>query len=559
MEVMKSIVLAKVGYMQRKLFTLLLTLLFASKAITQQPDIKSEWSGTFADSFTNGSMTLYFIQDNKSHVTGTYVKSNGFNGKINGQVDGAIFSFTFLQTNADCIGTYGGSIQLTGTTGTGTFEGNDCKGEHKNGVITVLFKKYLTDVVVKQEVATLPNSPIVSQAVENKPSSNKQYNPRSGPSINSDYDDNEDETKFFKTIKIPSDYGIDLKLGNEQQAKHSAIVHEGTLYTEGNVVMQSLITSPKVADLPYKWKFGIETSEHINASSTSHGTIVVNEPLAKMIAGSSGYWAAVLSHEIEHTARRHGVRMYLYEQNYQQQLAYYQVRLRAGDKNANWSIIGLRIGYGIGVKKLSREQEHDADKQGMLLMARAGYHPDFVFALHKMLATNTGDQGKFTAFFSDHPRWATRDERNQRAYDKALGVYSQMWPDAAESPGGLPPTVAFMGKPKSNEDKQNHRAEIQIPIYCRNAKEPIALNISFTDDGGMAPKALINEYMSKDGLLNISKEQQCPSNSDGNISFILPSGVVLENQRKLKAQIMVFDSTHRLIERSNIFEVKIPK
>ena len=36
-------------------------------------------------------------------------------------------------------------------------------------------------------------------------------------------------------------------------------------------------------------------------------------------------------------------------------------------------LVGLRVAGGIAEKKLSRDLEHDADAQGMLLMARAGY------------------------------------------------------------------------------------------------------------------------------------------------------------------------------------------
>ena len=45
------------------------------------------------------------------------------------------------------------------------------------------------------------------------------------------------------------------------------------------------------------------------------------------------------------------------------------------------------------------------------------------------------------AFFSDHPRWATREERITKNYDLALSAFNASWPIVAQSPGGLPPQI----------------------------------------------------------------------------------------------------------------------
>jgi hypothetical protein len=119
---------------------------------------------------------------------------------------------------------------------------------------------------------------------------------------------------------------------------------------------------------------------------------------------------------------------------------------------------------------MEREQEHEADQKGMLIMARAGYHPDFVFALHHLLLADTGEQSKFGAFFSGHPRWETRDQRSDRVYGDALAEFNRLWPDAVTSPGGKPPVVAFVGKPEVTEDKQTGMADVRVPLYCRNSE-----------------------------------------------------------------------------------------
>jgi hypothetical protein len=530
-------------------------ILIVTTAFSQQTNLSGEWSGTFADSVANGSIKLNLAQEDSGHVSGTYSANTGGGGKIEGNVSGSTLSFSLTQTVEGCPGTYGGSLKFSGTAGSGSYSGNDCQGDRKNGTITISRVQTRAD----QEAPIGATPPLGLPVQENAPIQSARFFPQPGPPVEADYDDDGGDFKFLSSIALPADYGLDYTLGIQQAAQKGGRVTSGSLYEEGEQVFNQLLSSPKIAGLPYSWSFGLDTTQVVNAYATPSGVVAVNEPLAKMLAGDKGLWAAVLSHEVEHTARRHGVRSYLYEQNYERQLAYYQYRVLAGDKNANWSIVGLRIGYGIGVKKLAREQEHDADKQGMLLMARAGYHPDFVFALHKMMVSNLGDQGKFAAFFSGHPRWATRDERSQRAFDKALATYQQMWPDPAHSPGGVPPTVAFMGKPKSDEDKQGHVAKLQIPLYCRNAVEPVAVDVSFTDEEGKGAEALIANFRTPEGRFEVFENAECPSKLDGVLNIAIPSGAVPEKQRKLKAVATVFDNHHRLIEMSKPFDVKIPK
>ena len=255
---------------------------------------------------------------------------------------------------------------------------------------------------------------------------------------------NKRAAKLDENIPLPVDFALDYQLGltmrNQVHGSDSLLV-DTPMNLAGGVVFSTLVNDSSVQGLtlPYRWNFTIVNNDVINAYSLPDGEICVGSGLAKLIGTSPGLWAAVLSHETEHTARRHWVRKYLFELHVQEQLVYYQARVAAGDKSANWSIVGLRIATPIARAKLSRDLEHDADIQGMMLMAREGYHPDFVFALHHLMRASTGEQSKFAAFFSTHPRWQTRDQRDDKAYTDALSEYNQRWPDPIASPGGPPP------------------------------------------------------------------------------------------------------------------------
>jgi len=89
--------------------------------------------------------------------------------------------------------------------------------------------------------------------------------------------------------------------------------------------------------------------------------------------------------------------------------------------------------------KLGRDDELEADRLGLLMMAEAGYHPDYALLLMRRLHESTGDHGKVATFLlSDHPRWETREKKVQEAYSEAMRIFQTHWQSAENSPGGVP-------------------------------------------------------------------------------------------------------------------------
>jgi hypothetical protein len=311
--------------------------------------------------------------------------------------------------------------------------------------------------------------------------------------------------------------------------------------------------------LPYHWQLSVLDDGITNAGSLPDGEIVVDGGMAKLLKSDRGLWAAVLSHEVAHTARRHAVRMYLYQEYVRELLTYYRMRAAAGDKNANWAILGVSISAPIAERKLSRDLEHDADIAGMMLMARAGYHPDNVFALHHLLKAQTGEQSKFAAFFSTHPRWETRDQRDEKAYSDALAEYERLWPDASKSPGGLPPSVAFLTKPTARENKKNKTADIRVPIYCRNTIAPVDVVLRFSRNAQPIPTT-DTTFRDTKGDLVVQQEFQCGDRDEGRpFSVAISAGAVSDRDRKMKARMVVFDANGGLLALGDEFDVHIPK
>jgi hypothetical protein len=364
------------------------------------------------------------------------------------------------------------------------------------------------------------------------------------------------------SVDLPADYSLDLQLGVAARGRAhagSTFISGTPLDATGEEVFANLIRDPMVSGLglPYQWHFSVVDNSVINAWSFADGEIGVDGGLARLMGTNRGLWAAALSHETEHTARRHQVRQYLYAVYVSQMVQFYQMRARAGDNSANWALLGLRIAAPIAQAKLSRDQEHDADINGMMLMARSGYHPDFVFALHHLVRISSGEQSHFAAFFSGHPRWDTRDQRDDRAYSEALAEYNRSWPNPAESPGGEPPSVVFVGKPIAVENKKNKTADLTIPIYCRNSSDLMTVAIHFLHDGRPVSLSETGESGAK---TDYRQAYACSDKDDATpFSVHLPATLVGKDDRKVKAEADITNGDGAVLERVKPFDVHFPK
>ncbi len=217
----------------------------------------------------------------------------------------------------------------------------------------------------------------------------------------------------------------------------------------------------------------------------------------------------------------------------------------AGDSSANWAIIGLSIAAPIALSKIARDQEHQADAEGMMEMARSGYHPDFVFALHHYLRITTGERSKFAAFFSDHPRWATRDQRSEKIYADALAEFTSRWAEPPASPGGAPPLVAFLGDPAARENKSTKSLDVSVPLSCLHVASFVTVAMHLAPKKGGTPQ-------------EVRRSVQCSEASQTTLISV-PASSVESRERKFKATVGVISEDGKLIEMSKSFDVRVPR
>jgi hypothetical protein len=371
--------------------------------------------------------------------------------------------------------------------------------------------------------------------------------------------------KLNETIDLPRTFEVDFQFAAKQRAQLGPQIEvaDDVAGRVGKDVFESLVNTQMISGfgLPYTWTFRPYESPVVNAFSFPDGEVVAYTGLSRLIGTNRGLWAAVLAHEIAHVALRHSARKALFHEYVEEQVRYWQMRARLGDKGAVWTVLAVRIAGNLAEKKLSRDLEHDADIQGMLLMARAGYHPDNAFAMHHLLRMNTPERSRVgTFFFSDHPRWESRDQRTERAYTEALAEYDRLWASPDASPGGLPPAVAFLGDVRGMQNKGGGTGDLALALSCRNVGSPVALVIHLTKAGGAPVRSMVGDYRDSTGNVLIHERASClDKDGAGPTTVHIPADIIPTQDRKLKAQVEILGPGDELLERSKVFDVHFPK
>src|SRR6266446_8241142 len=251
-----------------------------------------------------------------------------------------------------------------------------------------------------------------------------------------------------------ANYGFNL---HQKILRTNTVIESGEAQNTVFAVFSQMAQTDLVrnSSAPTPQVFYLRTSI-VNAYATFGGRLYVTEGLMNATQGDPGRLAFVIGHEMAHNMRQHLIQKYL--RNVASEIAYRAIR-------NNWARIGFQVAHRIAEKKIAREEENEADKIGLFIAAQAGYHPDFAISAARTLRSSAGELSKVGAFFADHPRWQTREQRAERNRAEALRFFQSKWRSAAESPGGVPPTVVVFSAPSSGEkSKGDFRASMRSEI-----------------------------------------------------------------------------------------------
>lgn len=187
----------------------------------------------------------------------------------------------------------------------------------------------------------------------------------------------------------------------------------------------------------YHWEFvALENPQEANAFCLPGGKVGVFTGVLKYTRDEAGL-ATVISHEAAHALARHaGERQ---SQATLAQMGGLGLGLGLGGVGG---MAGQAIaqGYSLGTKygillPYSRSQELEADKIGLILMAKAGYDPALALDFWRRMMENKENKLKPPQFLSTHPR----DDRRLQAMAGFLPQAEDYYITAPLAPG--PPAV----------------------------------------------------------------------------------------------------------------------
>ncbi len=181
------------------------------------------------------------------------------------------------------------------------------------------------------------------------------------------------------------------------------IVQDVELNRYVNVLGDSIARLTSRTDLTEanSWRFFIVDSREVNAFAVPGGFIYVNRGLIERTQRMDQL-AGVLGHEIGHVVRRHSIK-----QMQQQQGANIGVTLACVLTSVCNNQVGqavIQVGGGAIFARFSRQDEAEADAEGVTNTVRAGISPNGMPEMFKILiAERQSNPSAVAAMFATHP------------------------------------------------------------------------------------------------------------------------------------------------------------
>ena len=185
----------------------------------------------------------------------------------------------------------------------------------------------------------------------------------------------------------------------------------------------------RAADRPdFHWEFVVFQNDKVaNAFCLPGGKVGIYSGLFKYIRSDADL-ATVMAHEVGHALARHAG-----ERLSQARLA----QIGGTALNVGLAAIGVggaagslaMQGYGVASKMgvllpYNRVQESEADRIGLILMAKAGYDPEAAVRFWEHFASEKKDKAQLPQFLSTHPSDASRIQALRALVPEARQYYT---------------------------------------------------------------------------------------------------------------------------------------
>ena len=171
-----------------------------------------------------------------------------------------------------------------------------------------------------------------------------------------------------------------------------------------------------------RWQYTVFDSKQINAFAFPGGKIGVYTGLMPVARTEAGL-ATVMAHEVAHATARHGGERLTLGILLEMGSAALAAAMKKKDEETTAMVLAA---YGVGTAlavalPFSRKQESEADRIGLIYMAKAGYDPREAIPFWERMGAAGG--GSPPEFLSTHPGYRTRIENIRKWMPEALEYY----------------------------------------------------------------------------------------------------------------------------------------
>lgn len=188
-----------------------------------------------------------------------------------------------------------------------------------------------------------------------------------------------------------------------------------------------------VPNCPYQFQVTVSDLPIVNAFALPGGHIVVLKGLIQQ-TDSPEELAGVLSHEMQHVLKRHTTRRLIQESS-----TGLLISALSGDFTGSMAF-GVKSAETLALMKYDRDEEAEADQEGMKLLLAAGVDPKGMISFFEKLKARE-KMPEFLKYVSDHPSTPDRIEK--------LKQIAAAQPAAPKKPGKLLPGTNWKALVKS--------------------------------------------------------------------------------------------------------------
>lgn len=209
----------------------------------------------------------------------------------------------------------------------------------------------------------------------------------------------------------------EIKLLDERFEKEGVVYHDPALDAYLTRVGMTMVADQKLENV--EWKFRALRDPVPNAFALPNGSIYINTGLLALL-DDENQLAAIVAHEITHVSQRH---TYLRNRTIRKTVLAINILNTISNWNPLAGVPGAAVNLIAQISPLlltlsiygySRDQEKEADLEGLKIASAAGFVPDGMPNSFKALQRDIeGEQLK--SFYNDHPQLQTRIDYTSRS------------------------------------------------------------------------------------------------------------------------------------------------